>query len=223
MNLNKFYLEKTNSTVVNGIYKNLILHNNYEHPFSYFLGTYENQLYPYIENALNKKPNIVINIGCGFGYHGIGIANILKDSKCLLVDNNEDCLNIAKKNSEANNLKNTEFINYLTTEQLIQLCKDNEKLFILMDIEGKEEMLLENNFNYKNCIFLIECHDFIIKDVTINLCNKFISTHDVYLIDDRNKIIDYNIFNCEISQECKQLAMSEGRPCVMNWLYISPK
>ena len=221
---NDFIFEKFNGVVQDGIFKNLKFKINRLGLHSKILGIYENQLQMYIKDAINKKPNLIINIGCGDGYYGLGIANILKESKCILVDTNKSELQSAEQNAQANNLLNVEFKLNIEDEEINELCSSNDKSFIIIDAEGWEINLLDHEkFNqFQNASLLIECHDFIHKNITNNLINKFLFSHKIFVIDDCKKSIMFDFLDF-LTLEDKLFIQSEGRPTAMKWLYMSPK
>lgn len=221
---NNFIFERSNGIVQDGIFKNLKFKANYSTLYSKILGFYESQLQMYVKDAINKRPNLIVNIGCGDGYYGLALAKLLPESKSILVDINESELEKAKQNAEANNLSNVEFKLNIEHQEINDLCSSHDKVFFLIDAEGWEINLLdcEKFSQFQNAILLIECHDFIHKNITNDLINKFLFSHKIYVIDDCQKSITLDILNF-LSLEDKLFLQSEGRPGAMKWLYMSPK
>ncbi len=59
-------------------------------------------------NSLDNLDNIhsVLDVGCGYGIIGISIANAYQDKKIVMIDVNDRCIELSKKNIKSNNLKN---------------------------------------------------------------------------------------------------------------------
>lgn len=215
---NDVVFKKSNGQVQSGLFKNLKLKKRSD-LYSKILGIYENQLHIYIKDAISKKPNLLINIGCGDGYYGLGISKIIPEIKSILVDINEDELNNCKENCLLNNLKNIEFKNSISNNELKNLYENNNNIFFIIDAEGAEANLLEIDENFTNSNFLIECHDFIVPNITELLKNKFMFSHKIYEITDCQKTIDLEYLDLSLDQ--KIFFQSEGRPGIMKWLYLT--
>lgn len=227
MNENEFnnlVFETTNGVVQNGLFKNLKYAEKRDRIHNKILGLYENQLQIFIKDAILKNPDIVINIGCGDGYYGLGLAKILNNCKSILVDTSEDELIRAKNNARINNLNNVSFLNDITDEELIRLVNAHSRPFVFIDIEGAEHKFLDH-IKYEclsKCIIMIETHDFIYRNITSLLINRFSASHKVYIINDTEKhIMDDFLNNIELDD--KLAFQSEGRPQGMKWIYLSPK
>jgi tRNA G46 methylase TrmB len=221
---NDLVFEKTNGVVQNGLFKNLKYSEKRERLYSKILGIYENQLQIFIKDAILKKPDLVINIGCGDGYYGLGLAKLLPNTKCILVDKNDKELDRSNKNALANNIQNADFMLDIDHEQLSALVANHNNPFIIIDIEGDEIQLLDT-YKYKNlskCTLLIECHDFMYNNITNLLVSRFASSHKIYMISDCEKYIMDEFLN-EISLDDKLILQSEGRPDNMKWLYMTPR
>lgn len=221
---NNFVFQTTSGVVQNGLFKNLKYAENRERMYNKILGTYEKQLQIFIKDAILKNPDIIINIGCGDGYYGLGLAKILQNSKSILVDINDTELLRAKSNAKANNLNNVSFLNDISDQELSDLINSHKKPFIFIDIEGGEYKYLDSSrYNYlSKCLMMIETHDFIHNGITNLLATKFSSTHKIYIISDTEKDI-MDDFLDHVPLDDKLIFQSEGRPQNMKWMYLLPR
>ena len=221
---NNLVFEKTNGVVQNGLFKNLKYSEKYYPLYQKILGIYESQLQIFVKDAILKKPDLVVNIGCGDGYYGLGLAKLLPDVKCVLVDKNDSELNRSKNNALINNIQNADFMLDISHEELSSLVSSHNNPFIIMDIEGDECRLLDPSKynNLSKCTMLIECHDFICNNITNLLVSRFASSHKIYIVSDSEKYIMDDFLN-KISLDDKLSFQFEGRPDNMKWLYMTPR
>jgi len=224
--LNNIVHERTQGIVQQGPFTGLKL-CNYDNGClgNKLLGSYESQLYAAIEQTINYQPDLVINLGCGEGYYGLGLAKRLPNVRNILIDNAEHELINALYNLQSNKLSNVELWNYADIDVIQYIMRKYKKPFLFIDVEGYEITFLDQNINselVKSCI-IVECHDFQGIPITQILNERFNDSHHVFnILDDLNKTSDHHAIK-DLTKEEKNLLLSEGRPGVMNWLYMIPK
>ena len=112
---------------------------------------------------------------------------------------------------------------------MVNILKDinPRKVFFLVDIEGKEYDLFNNDFckKFSKSTFIIEEHPFNINSK--KKINNFIKNLKKYYNLEILKDVSKNPFNFDIlnkyNDDEKYLMMSEGRPESMRWLILRPK
>lgn len=224
--LNNIIHERTQGVVQRGPFTGLKL-CNYDSGClgNKLLGSYESQLYPAIEQTINYKPDLIINLGCGEGYYGLGLAKRLPNVRNIIVDNAEHELINALYNLQANNLDNVELWNSADLEVTEFIMSKYNKPFLFVDVEGYEITFLDKKTNkeLEKSYIIVECHDFQGTPITQILQERFINSHHIFNIyDELNKTSDHQSIQ-SLTKEEKDLLLSEGRPGVMNWLYMIPK
>ena len=235
--LNKKIIKISNSKVMSGKYINTHLENkSHWSKFDYapkLLGLYEEQIQNLIVD-IQKKKNLktLINIGCGDGYHALGLVKNKFFDKSICYEISLEARNILETNIKKNNLYDKFIIrkeaNIDEIKKDLQKLKSEETLF-LIDIEGTEFTLFKDeDLNFlKKSYLVIEDHNFFIKDNELK--EKFyLSLHkffNVVFIENgpRNPFIIQNDFLDQLNDDSRFLLLSEGRPQKMRWIFLSPK
>ena len=234
--LNRKIIKISNSKVMSGIYKSTYLENkSHWSKFDYaskLLGFYEEQIQNLIVDV-QKKNNLktLINIGCGDGYHALGLVKNKFFTKSICYDISLEARNILETNVKSNNL-NDKFIirkeaNIDEIKKDLQKIKSEETLF-LIDIEGAEFTLFKDeDFNFlKKSFIVIEDHNFFIKDNELK--EKFYSSlHKYFNVEfiengSRNPFVIQNNFLDQLNDDSRFLLLSEGRSQKMGWIFLSP-
>jgi len=235
--LNKKIIKISNSKVMSGKYKNTHLENiSHWSKFDYapkLLGLYEEQIQNLIVD-IQKKKNLktLINIGCGDGYHALGLVKNKFFDKSICYEISLEARNILETNIKKNNLYDKFIIrkeaNIDEIKKDLQKLKSEETLF-LIDIEGTEFTLFKDeDLNFlKKSYLVIEDHNFLIKDNELK--EKFyLSLHKFFNVEfiengPRNPFIIQNDFLDQLNDDSRFLLLSEGRPQKMRWIFLSPK
>ena len=185
------------------------------------LGCYEMELVPAIEKAIAKKPEIVINIGAGDGYYSLGLAKRLPDSLVYAFDINTEAQEICIISAVENDLLGQITIaGECTNQKLIELASTGKKTLIVMDCEGAEINLLnqETVASLRNCDIIVECHDFgnpqITPTLLANMAGRF--TTETITQTGRNPM-GFPFLN-SFSDLDRWLMVCEFRPEAMHWL-----
>lgn len=196
--------------------------------FPKLLGTYEAELHSVIEEICQKKYSYIINIGCGEGYYAIGLALRISESKIIAFDLNKEAQQLTQEMAKLNQCNNRIDVREACTQDFIKQFNFSGRGLIVCDCEGAEKELFETALtNLKNCDLLIEVHDFIDITISSQLFKFFNSTHTIQSIlstDDLHKPRIYNRPELStLSLQERYEILREGRPTIMEWLYITPK
>lgn len=190
------------------------------------LGVYEDELHPWISDAVASRPDLLINIGCAEGYYAIGICRLLPYIPALAVD-----INLAAKNSVAENIL-ANVINGLdvliqTTDcaWLEDRCQLPKQPLIIMDCESAELELLDpiKVPSLHKCRIIVECHDCMVPGITQTLIDRFSASHMIEQAKQKTKD-PYQFDFLDVLSDCdKWCLVHEGRPNSMTWLYMVPR
>jgi hypothetical protein len=215
----------TRNTVTCGLFTGLILPDaNHSDRGSKLLGLYEKELESALRNVVGSEPDVVINVGCADGFYALGIARLIPNAKVFAYDIDQRAQRICEIAQQLNNLDGIfEIRGYCSPEELHQLTKKSKRPFALIDCEGGErELLLSRSYDYANTKMIVECHDFLDRNITTELINKFSKTHAIELIEQGAK----NPFASEVTKGWAEsdlwLVVSEQRPERMHWLNMTP-
>ncbi len=219
-------------TVKNGPFKGL----RYAEPktigselFPKLLGSYEKELQPLIKRICNTKYDQILNVGCAEGYYANGLALKMPNSKIYAYDIDTEAVKLCRKMAKINHVeKQVTVRNKCTAKTLYSFLPLNKRTLILSDCEGYEEELFTARVVSKlsKSDFLIEIHDFLNVEISTKIKKIFESTHNIQVIssiDDIKKSQTYNykeIRNLDIN--VKKILLSEKRPSIMEWYFMTP-
>jgi hypothetical protein len=196
-----------------------------------YLGTYENNVQKKIIYLSKKfKLKNFVDLGAAEGFHIISLLKKNYFQNGYAFEIQKESRAFLKKNAIVNNvikkLKIFGEANFLTIKNNLKNLELKKTLF-LIDIEGNEYHLLNRDFcNYfKNSFFIIEDHDFNIKNKSIitnfkkNIYNKFSVS---FILDSSKDPYSFELLQ-NFTDDEKYLMMSEGRPKSMRWIVLKPK
>jgi len=187
------------------------------------LGIYESEIHSFIYYILEKKPDIIFNIGCAEGYYSVGLKKLLPETEIFSFDTDANAQNKSKILAEKNNVE----INIEGLFEVDLLKKFNDKnVFLICDIEGEEINLFkpENIDLFKKITICAELH---IKNGKHNkdiIPSLFKDTHSVEIIKQIGKnefIVPDEISN--FGHLDILLASWEWRSYPTPWLIAKPK
>jgi SAM-dependent methyltransferase len=171
------------------------------------IGSYEQQIYPWLEN-LHKKYKQIYNIGCAEGYYAVGLAKKYPGIHIHACDISPVALDLCRELANLNSVTNISF-----HSRFVLPRKINSRLLIICDIEGDEYQLLDpyKHPYFKQCDLIVECHDFIKPNSSV-LINRFRKTHQILLATDTHKVQSDYPYLKTFSPRIFQLMTDEGRP-----------
>ncbi|MFC1523348.1 methyltransferase domain-containing protein [Thermodesulfobacteriota bacterium] len=188
------------------------------------IGCYEEELHPVVKGLIEKPYTTIINIGCGEGYYAIGLALMLTNTQIYAFDKNPKAINTCKEMAALNSISDrVEFSTICDTSVLNELA--GPEALIFMDCEGCERDLLnlEKVPNLIACDILVELHDYIHSGISDIIKKRFSSSHETEVILSRKRNPDdYPEIN-HLSWEEQCYALTEFRPDVMEWFYLTAK
>ena len=198
---------------------------------SKYLGTYEYHVQNKIIDLVRKKKfDYFIDLGAAEGYHIISLLKKKFFKKGIAFEVSHKSRSILKKNALINNISKKIIIyRNANFSSLTKALKDfnQKKLLFLVDIEGHEYNLFQNNFckKFSKATFIVEEHPFNVNNK--KKVKKFIQNLKKYFKAEILKDVPKNPFNFRVldkyTDDEKYLMMSEGRPQTMRWLVLQPK
>jgi len=189
------------------------------------IGSYESELHPMIRQLTDSKFNTIVDVGCAEGYYAVGLALLMPEvSHVYAFDTDpiarEECRKLAQANGVGERvvIKGECRAEYLD-EILAPLS------LLIMDCEGCEEFLLDLSLvpNLRSTTIVVECHDFIVPQVSLRIAERFRDTHSIENIrsEDRNTSC-YPLLGF-LSDSDIAVALCEFRPPGQQWTILRPK
>jgi hypothetical protein len=222
LELNQRLRERFGSEVVDGPFKGIKLTDDafLEQAGPYLLGTYEQELHPWIYELLKGKFSEVWDIGSKFGYYAVGFARTMPNTKVLAFDTDWWARRATSRMAMANSLVNVEFHKACKPATITTRLPANA--LIISDCEGYERHLFAdmNNSALDSATLLIETHDLFVPGVTNFLKQRFCSSHEIDQIANGERTTKADLQFIESSQQ--PLATTEVREQQL-WLLLTPK
>lgn len=220
-------IQRTNNTIQHGPFEGMVLvpecaWGDGDH-MSKLIGTYESELYDAIEDHIDSKPDLIINIGCAEGFWATGLGK-RTGAPVILVDIKPEFIEIAEKNAQANgvNILKTS-IDYDST-QLNDDLNNSKNPLLICDCEGAEELYLDlvSAPNLKKTRIVVETHDCIKEGLAELVATRFQESHSLTVILQGNKNPYVDPIN-DFGDEDKWIIVNENRPSTMIWLSMIPQ
>jgi hypothetical protein len=217
-------------TVLNGPFRGMKLPSllGFGSMTSKWLGTYESELHPIIEQLANNNYDHFVDVGAADGYYAIGIARLCFPKVVYAYDTDfisrRQVAAVASKNGPVNCVISSE----CKHEDLSRICR--KKTFILCDIEGAElDLLDQHRVPELTCADMcIEVHSTALlqpAEVLDVLSQRFAETHQINVIKQSSKklhLVSSDILQLLGESESRR-ALNEHRGDSMEWLWLKSK
>ena len=218
--------------VKNGVFRGLQYPKNESFGsvlFAKLLGSYEKELENILSEILTESYKIVVDIGCAEGYYAIGFALKMPSVQIYCFDTSEHARLLCNEMAQANNVEERVKVDSICTKKLLTKILSKGRSLIFSDCEGYEkEIFSKDMFEvFLDHDMLIETHDFKDIEISLNIRKFFEKSHNITVIssvDDIKKAqtYAYNEINGYSLGERYEL-LSEGRPAIMEWLFLEAK
>ena len=184
------------------------------------IGSYEDELHPWINLLIAEKYANIINVGSADGYYSVGFAIACPDANVTSFDTDPWARSATRQLAVANNVINSRMLSMCTPIWLAQNLSTNS--LIIVDCEGFEETLLDPSVapSLFHADILVELHDHAAPDIESTIRRRFESTHEIRSVSWKQKASrDYS--NLEfLSPSMADAALSEGRSAPQEWLLM---
>jgi hypothetical protein len=195
------------------------------------LGCYEAELHELLCEVRNKtygKELKIANIGCAEGYYAVGLARMFPQSVVWAVDVDPGLVSIMLINAGVNEVPNIIAVNATGNEAGAAAAMDGAD-FVFMDCEGAEfdYLDLDKTPSLASATIIVELHNGMQRDKTVSLTEtlveRFRATHKIDSVYEGGRNPNFYMMLQGWHSDIRWLAMSEGRPGLMNWLYMVPR
>jgi hypothetical protein len=187
------------------------------------LGTYEMELAPFIEAAIARRPQCIIDIGAAEGYYAVGLAWRVPEARVRAFEAGEVgrklLTDLARKNGVADRC---DVQGYCTLELLGDVLQDGALTLLICDVEGDEFAILDPLAlpGLARADVLVELHPWGHERSTERMRELFQNTHEIEEISSRLRLPADLPPDAQFSASCAEALMDEMRPCEMVWLWL---
>lgn len=184
------------------------------------LGSYESEIYPWIDEVLKQDYRTVVNVGCADGYYAVGLAMCMPHTRIIAFDTDVWARSSTRLLAIENKVQNVRVEAMCTPKWLNgNLERDS---FLLVDCEGYERVLLDPSASpcLYDCDILVELHEHLVPGLMDTIQTRFISTHRIAFVTSVEKDpADFPALSV-VPPSMREKVISEGRHAVQTWLYL---
>lgn len=187
------------------------------------IGTYEKELAGVIESIPLLGINHILDVGCADGYYACGFSFKYPLVDVTAYDLSRRARWCTYSASKANKLLDRVLIEKFFDVKDYQLRLDKRELLFL-DCEGFEAEIItsETVSKFINAAILVECHDFVVANVTEALSLILQASHHLQFIQSRDRTVEDIPANLPYRPSILS-DIQEGRPNTMTWIWAIPK
>ena len=198
------------------------------HPTTRFIGSFEQEIHPWIESLVSEGVQRIVHIGGGPGYHAVGLALRLPMSKSIVFDTLIPARRAISALARQNNVhERIEVRGYCGTEGMRDI--DLTGALVFCDCGGTEFCILDPTLypGLRLATMLVETHDAFDNRITPALRKRFGATHRIDLKSAVTRDPAKYPFLAELAPSSAQVALDEDR-CVtpegraQTWALLRP-
>jgi hypothetical protein len=181
-------------------------------PTPRFIGSFEQEIHPWIESIIAESPQQIVHIGGGSGYHAVGMALRVPEAASIVFDTlipaRKACVALARQNCVDDRL---EIRGYCGTEGMLDV--DLAGALVFCDCGGAEINILDPDRHplLRLATIIVETHDALDNRITPALRQRFAKTHK---IEFKSAIVrdplKYPLL-AELAPSAAQMALDEER------------
>jgi len=190
------------------------------------IGSYERELWDWVEEAIGNAPNRVINVGCSEGYYAVGMGMRLPTATIHAIDIDPAAMKACEATARANRAEgNLRLELGWTSGSIRNVLRQPGKSLLFVDCEGCEAALFDTleSDAYRAAEIIVECHDFAVPGISETLLAKLGKSHDARIIGTGPRNAQEFPSLANLSPDLIDTALTERRPGHMNWIYAKPK
>lgn len=189
------------------------------------LGTYEREIHGWIENAIGKDYDTLIDIGAAEGFYAVGFLCRSPNLRTHSFDLNRDCHHLQSRLAELNRVQDRLKIHHgFEHEWFEKHLPALGKVLFFVDVDGAENELLDTD-RYpllRDVDLIVETHDCFVPAVTDRLIDRFKTTHDVERVSSRTRRLEDLPALAKFTVRQKLELANEHRP-PQEWLSLSKR
>jgi hypothetical protein len=188
------------------------------------LGCYEQELSTAMEEAISRRPNLIIDVGCAEGYYAIGLARRLPEARVIAyeIDSHAQasCLELAHANAVNERIQIAGRCDH--AELAIRITS---KTLLVCDCEGFEWQLLDPSVVQPLAAvdMIVELHGLPVDECKREIQKRFSTTHTLQFIDAEPRSGNEIPSILELSDADRTLACNELRTDGQLWVWARAK
>jgi hypothetical protein len=194
------------------------------------LGTYEQELHPWIRRLLLAGHDVVMDVGCAEGYYVVDFARHLAltgtAATVLGYDTDPQARERTMELARANGVEGIVSVHAACDAQTLAVFSER-RVLVICDIEGGEETLLGPSRapRLQRADILVEVHDGPGKTrIRDTLLNRFSGSHDIEHVAASTRSLPRGAFQLLLpTGRWARHALDEGRHYGIDWLLLTAR
>lgn len=191
-----------------------------------FIGTYEAELTPVVDECVRRQPPVIVDVGCAEGYYAVGFALRCPQARVFAFDTSPEAREICKETAILNHVDDRLTIRgECHPADLIALDLPDGSL-VMSDCEGYEVDLFTDEVvrHLASCLVFIEVHECYRPEAPSTLKGRFASTHDLRVVRSGKDKSDFQaaLVHPDFTPAIKTVLCHE-RDFNMDWFFFTPK
>jgi hypothetical protein len=194
------------------------------------LGTLEKEIHPFLQRLLSQPFDVFINIGAAEGYYAAGVARFSTIPRVIAFESDRFGRVLIRFMARRNHVGHKlDVRGHCEASQLAETMAPFRRPFLLVDIEGFEETVLDpsGNPHLGRATLIVELHESEIQMAEI-LRLRFEPTHDIHEVWSRPRTSDdlparMGIASWVFSRKQLLQFTDERRGREMRWWLLTPK
>ncbi len=189
-------------------------------------GSYEAETHGFIETALKRAPEKIVDVGCDAGYVAVGLALRAPSATVYAFDIRTEARDNCRSLAVVNDVERRVVIGSECTPAKLDTISGPRSL-VFCDCEGYELELLDPAKvpHLKDADIIVELHDFMRTDVAITptILARFADTHEITVTGIKRRSAEDFPSLSILPQEVRGRAMHEDRVEYQQWAYLKAK
>ena len=230
--INRAFVRSNGLTVRRGPFAGMVfpdsVRRRIKHLVPFLTGSYEQELHEPLERLLDRRYDLVVDIGAAEGYYAVGLARTLPEARVIAYEMLPVTARVCRWMAEANgvadrvDVRNEE----CTVDHLANL--DGQSLFVFCDAEGAEQDLMdpERVPALARAAAVVELHDWARPGVSEEIIRRFEPTHEIEVVHSGPRYMsDYpEVMEVPgVTFEDRELGVSEIRHSPCAWAVLRPR
>lgn len=213
-----------NGMIIDGPFRGMRFARSGKGPFADVLGTYERCLHPIVEHVIETPPRLIIDVGAAYGYYALGFGFRCPESCVIAYEMDPTRASLMRKYRRRNGLEDrVEIRGLCTPESLKEDLRRTPDAFVLMDVEGAEDELLDPAFlESDQAEMVVELHEMFVPGVTQRLMARFQRTHHAELVKQHSGGSPPPHLPAGVRRYWRELS-DEPHAHEMAWLHLRPR
>jgi hypothetical protein len=149
-------------------------------PTTKLLGSYEEEINPWIEQIIRSGTGTVVHIGAGAGYHPVGMLTRMPDANAIVFDTLIPARKAVKQLAKQNGVhERLQLRGFCGSQGMLEI--DFSNTVVVSDCGGAELTILDPKSypGLQSATILVETHDAFDNRITPRLRSRFSATHKI--------------------------------------------